>query len=198
VEAGLLARDDWSAAFITSALRIGPKAPLQPIRFQKDFILPGTSVSFTGSRLYITALGIFEAYVNGQRTSNECMAPGWTSYRHRLSYRVHDVSSLLKAGTNTICVEVGEGWYAGQLGIQSGGRFLYGGEEVALLAQLEVHSDVTRDTAIITSDETWQATPSATVSSEIYNGETYDQRQGQGLGQIVCPLKTNLSSHADV
>lgn len=177
VEVGLLARHDWQANFITSKTHLGPEAPLQPLHFVKHFTLPDDYTSTRIGRLYITALGVFEASINGKRTSDECMAPGWTSYRHRLSYRVHDVSQLLQPGENIIDVEVGEGWYAGQLGIQGGGRFLYGGHDVGVLAQLEIRSATGENLHVIKSDDSWQAHASAIQVSEIYNGEQYDARR---------------------
>ena len=138
VEAALLDPADLRAHFIASATRIGQNGPLQPICFRKDFTLPADIVSGFSARLYITALGVFEAWINRQRVTDECMAPGWQSYKHGLVYRILDVTSLLRPGQkNTIAAEVGEGWYAGRLGFNGGIRFRYG-EEIGLFAQLEV------------------------------------------------------------
>ena len=48
------------------------------------------------AEMEITALGIYEAEINGQRVSNFVLAPGWTSYDHRLQVQTYDVTALLQ------------------------------------------------------------------------------------------------------
>ena len=111
VECGLLARDDWIAVPIASAIRQPQDSPLRPLRFRKSFRLGNGAID--RARLYITSLGVYRAFINGQKVGDQCMAPGWTSYQHRLNYQVYDVAPLLNLdGPNVIAVEVGEGWYA--------------------------------------------------------------------------------------
>ncbi|KAL4914916.1 bacterial alpha-L-rhamnosidase-domain-containing protein [Aspergillus aurantiobrunneus] len=167
VECGLLSRHDWSAR------------PLQPIRFRKTFSLPIAAAQ--RARLYITSLGVFQAYINGEQVGDHCMAPGWTSYHNRLNYEVFDVASLLKAGEeNIIAVQVSEGWYATRLGFNGGTRFVYG-DELALFAQLEVVPDQGEQLpVVIATDSSWRSHQSAIIRSEIYDGEVYDAREEQG------------------
>jgi alpha-L-rhamnosidase len=179
VEAALLdPAAEFQAQFITSVERFGSDTPLRPIRFRKTFRLPEGSTSHLHARLYITAFGVFEASINGRPVSDELFAPGWTSYNHRLAYRVHDVSSLLIPDQeNVICAEVGDGWYAGRIGLREGQSFTYG-KDIGLAAQLEVRK---RDTDAFTlyTDDTWSCAPSARVHSQLYDGETYDLREEQ-------------------
>lgn len=184
VETGLLEKADWKAIFIGSVKSVegtdsggGSSNSLRPLRFWKRFQLPADkNTAGARARLYITSLGVFDVCMNGKSASEECMAPGWTSYKHRLNYRVLDVSSLLRAqGENALGVEVGEGWYAGRLGFKGGKRFWYG-QDLGLLAQLEVtFADGSAWTMI--SDESWTCSPSAILSSSIYDGEVYDHRE---------------------
>ncbi|KAJ6071955.1 hypothetical protein N7499_009969 [Penicillium canescens] len=170
VECGLLHRKNWNARAITSSVKQS-EGPLRPIRFRKTFTLPFAKVQ--QARLYITSLGVFQAYINGVPVGDHCMAPGWTSYLHRLNYEVLDVSSLLHENEpNTIAVEVAEGWYATRLGFHGGRRFIYG-DEMALIAQLEMKSE-DGDQFTVPSDSTWKSHHSAIVSSEIYDGEVYN------------------------
>lgn len=170
VETALLEEDDFKANFITSSERIGPNGPLQPLRFRKVFDLPKDLSS--QSRLYITALGVYNVWINGKLASDEHLAPGWTSYKHRLVYRILDVSSLLRAGEkNVIAAEVAEGWYAGRLSFNGGERFRYG-DEVALFAQLEVGGSGAEPWRLVT-DDSWSVMGSAIATSEIYDGEVY-------------------------
>ena len=177
VEAALLEPAiEFTASFITAAKQFGSNSPLRPIRLRKEFTPPEYVTGSARVRLYITAFGVFEAYLNGKPVSDELFAPGWTSYKHRLAYRTYDVSSLFLPGQkNVLCAEVGDGWYAGRIGLRSGQSFTYG-DEIGLAAQLEVQEN-SQDRYTLLTDETWSCTPSARVHSQLYDGETYDARE---------------------
>ncbi|VUC31215.1 unnamed protein product [Clonostachys rosea] len=180
IETVLLEKQDWSAQWIASSSKPEPNAngSLQPLRFYKTFDVPSGPVS--KARIYISALGVFDVHINGQQVGDEFMAPGWTCYQHRIPYRALDITSLLEAGKqNTVCVEVAEGWYYGRLGFNGGTRFIYGGDELAVIGQIEVHytsEDSNGSPWTMVTDDSWKATPSAIQQSEIYDGETYDAR----------------------
>ncbi|KAF4547856.1 Hypothetical protein D9617_35g090070 [Elsinoe fawcettii] len=177
-EAGLLSRSDWQANFIasTTSHNATDDAPLRPVRFIKKFKLESASKK---GRIYSSGYGVYNIFINGKPASDELMAPGWTSYHHRLNYRTYDITSLLKQGDNVIAIEASEGWYAGRLGFGGGKRFIYG-KEIAVLAQLEA------DGELVATDESWQAGASAIQRSELYDGEVYDGsvekdwKQGEG------------------
>lgn len=120
---------------------------------------------------YVTALGLYELHLNGQRVGEQLLAPEWTSYRKRVQYQAYDVTRLLRPGENAIGALLGEGWYAGRLMIV--GRFAYGTFPQFLL-QLELElADGTRQT--VTTDESWRSTTGGPLrSAGIYDGETYD------------------------
>ncbi|CAO2652674.1 Nn.00g009570.m01.CDS01 [Neocucurbitaria sp. VM-36] len=179
VEAALLnPTEEFTGSFITSDKLFEPKTPRRPIRFRKEFSLPDNSVSAIQARLYITSYGVFEAWINGKPATDELFAPGWTSYTHRLAYRIYDVSSLLIPGQrNVITAEVGDGWYAGRIGLRGGQSFTYG-EDIGLAAQLEIREGRV-DLLTVYTDDTWSCTPSARIHSQIYDGETYDTRVDQ-------------------
>ena len=80
------------------------KSP-QPIEnavfdFYRDFEAKKPVKSAT---LEITALGIYEAKINGERVSNFIFAPGWTSYRSRLQVQTYDVTDMIK-DKNTLVI----------------------------------------------------------------------------------------------
>src|SRR5205823_11401627 len=89
------------------------------------------------ARLYVTALGVYEAQIYGSVVGDHVLAPGWTSYHHRLRYQTFDVTNLLQPGRNAIGALLGDGWFRGRLGWGGGRRNVYG-EHLALLAQLEI------------------------------------------------------------
>ncbi|KAH8819234.1 glycoside hydrolase family 78 protein [Xylogone sp. PMI_703] len=173
VEVALLQNDDWTAQMVTSSEKLKTEqGGLRPLCFRKIFEATDRIVS---ARLYITSHGLYEAYVNGLRVGDHALAPGWTSYPHRLPYQTYDITAQLQKGENVLAVEVGEGWYAGRLGWGAGRRFVYG-DELGVLAQLEIIYE-TGELQRINSDDSWKWNTSAILSSEIYDGEIFDARR---------------------
>ncbi len=123
---------------------------------------------------YVSALGLYELRLNGQRVGEQLLAPEWTSYRKRVHYQTADVTALLRQGENAVAALVGEGWFAGDLMVV--GRFAYGTQPQFLL-QLEVEfADGQKQTII--SDGSWRCTTDGPIrSAGIYEGEVYDARK---------------------
>lgn len=88
------------------------------------------------------------------------------------------MTELLKSGENVIAVEVSECWYAGRLGFGGGHSRIYG-DQLGLLAQLEVQDSTGRDISTIVSDPSWECASSAIRRSELYDGERYDAEREQ-------------------
>ncbi|RAO68652.1 uncharacterized protein BHQ10_004664 [Talaromyces amestolkiae] len=188
VECSLLSAQDWIAVPISSPIvpLSHEDESLRPLLFRKTFELPATFDSVQRARLYITAFGVYRAYLNGCRIGDHEMSPGWTSYRYRIAYQVFDVTSLITTkGSNVLSIEVAEGWYAGRLGFDGGKRHIYG-DRIAVMAQLEIDG-LAGGRFKVASDISWKFHPSPIVNSEIYNGETYDARvEGENWNQ-QCP-----------
>ncbi len=176
IEATLLAREDWTAGFIASPTALQqPNSPLRPVRFRKVFASETTD-AVVKARLYVTCYGAYRAFLNGQRIGDHVLAPGWTSFHHRLVFHTYDVTDLLAVpgSDNLLSAEVAEGWYAGRLGVRGGKRYIWG-DTVALLAQLEV-TYASGAVHTVRTDDSWQSSASATLTAEIYHGEVYDMR----------------------
>ncbi len=127
------------------------------------------------ARLYSTALGAYEMFLNGKRVSEDVLAPGWTDYRERVVYQTYDVTDLLTAGNNAIGALLAPGWYATPLEwFQQPNN--YGTTPPALRAQLRIeHTDGSIEWVKTGPD--WQADTSYILSSEIYDGESQDARR---------------------
>ncbi len=124
--------------------------------------------------LSLTALGVYEASLNGRRVGNFVLAPGWTAYEKRLQIQTYDVTNLL-AADNRLSVVVGKGWYRGRLpGWKEPAREAQISTIPAgLFARLSIrYQDGSRET--ILSDESWNVTESGVRFSELYDGETFD------------------------
>ncbi|MFD8563158.1 family 78 glycoside hydrolase catalytic domain [Streptosporangium canum] len=122
------------------------------------------------ARLYATALGVYELHLNGMRVSADHLAPGWTDYRHRVTYQTYDVTALVAEGGNALGAVLADGWYAGN--ISWFGSFQYG-RRLALRAELEiVHDDGT--TTRLRTDSDWRAGSGAIRYADLQNGERQD------------------------
>ena len=98
----------WTnATWIKPAVDTGDIAPV----FGKSFTLSGEIREAT---LSLTALGVYEAELNGKRAGEFILAPGWTSYYSRLQYQEYDVTGLLEKD-NALTVTVGKGWYRSRM-----------------------------------------------------------------------------------
>lgn len=136
--------------------------------------------------LSITALGVYEASLNGQRIGDFILAPGWTAYDTRLQYQTYDVTNLVQKD-NTIQVLVGKGWYRSRLvGWQSSDRQKhYQANPAGLIACLNAeYPDGTTET--ISTDETWTVQESPVRFSEIYDGEVYDAVFKSSRSDAAC------------
>jgi alpha-L-rhamnosidase len=171
IEVGLLAAGDWSARFITPDWDEDTSHAQPCPMLRRDFQVRGPVAQ---ARLHVSSLGAHEIELNGAAVGDHVLAPGWTSYHHRLRYQTFDVTALLRSGDNAIGALLGDGWYRGTLGFGGGRRNVYG-DRLALLAQLEV-TYVDGTSEIISSDDRWRAATGPTLASDIYNGETYDAR----------------------
>ncbi|NUO45737.1 MAG: family 78 glycoside hydrolase catalytic domain [Streptomyces sp.] len=176
IEAGLLTPTDWTARAISphqppERSETQPTDP-QPPLLRKEFT---AGADMDHARLYVTAHGLYEIEINGRRVGDHALAPGWTSYHHRLRYQTYDVTDHLRAGANAIGAWLADGWYRGRLGFGGGHADLYG-DRVALLAQLEiVHRDGT--VTVVGTDASWRAGRGPILASGLLDGETYDARQ---------------------
>jgi alpha-L-rhamnosidase len=171
IETGLLSVADWSARFISPAWDEDTTKSNSAPFLRREFELKDNIKS---ARLYITALGLYEAELNGQVIGDQVFSPGWTVYDERLRYQTFDVTAMLQPGRNALGAILGDGWFRGRIGFGGGQRNVYG-KSLALLAQLEVtYAD--GSTERIVSDENWHAATGPILLSGIYDGETYDAR----------------------
>ena len=167
---GMLDKSLWKAKWIKQGFQEDTIMRPSPL-FRKQFQAQKKVVSATA---YITALGLYEAQINGKRVGDAYFTPGWTAYKKRLQYQVYDVTSLLLPGANAIGVMLGNGWYRGIIGYENNINVY--GKEIALLFQLDVrYSDGTSE--LIVSDDSWKSSTGAIQYAEIYNGETLDSRK---------------------
>ncbi|MCR5339119.1 MAG: glycoside hydrolase family 78 protein [Lachnospiraceae bacterium] len=119
----------------------------------------------------VSALGQYEAYLNGEKIGKDVLAPGWTDYHDRLLYRVYDVTDRIdmETGVNHLAVLLGTGWWAGRNAFGT-----YDFHRPALIAQLILqYDDGSRQ--VVSTDESWHYVKDTAVrDADFFNGETFD------------------------
>lgn len=198
---GLLEQKDWEAEWIGAPWQSeealpkptgGPNADLQnfpppaPL-LRKTFQL---EKKVAKAVVFITGLGYFELYVNGEKIGDDVLVPNQTNYgkrpeiekalialpdefkKYKVMYLAYDVKDQLQKGDNVIGGILGNGFY-------NPSKFWAGGYgSPRLLAQLHVtYNDGSEE--IIKSDQSWKASKSAILMDMVYYGEHYDARLEQ-------------------
>jgi alpha-L-rhamnosidase len=189
VEAGLLEPTDWTAVFVSP---VGLGAIGQPAPVLSSTITIAGEVS--SARLYATAHGVYVARLNDSQVGDSVLAPGWTSYPHRLRYQTYDVTDLVRSGDNALDVVLGDGWHRGHLGFK-GERALYG-DRLSLLAQLEITTTDGRRHVLATNGS-WTARQSEILTNDLYDGQRTDLRRRrfgpQPAGTAVEEIQADLT-----
>ncbi len=159
---------DWHAKWITASEELCEESC--PV-FEKEIAIP---FAVAKARLYVTALGLYEAAVDGRKAGSRFFAPGFTSYNHAVQYQTCDVTEQVRAakdGAVTLSITAANGWYAGYLN-GDGSRHLYG-DRPAILAELHLTAADGQEQTVGT-DGSWTVRTGQIRSSEIYMGETQD------------------------
>ena len=177
--------DVWKAKWITGNYRVHRKKRYPVDCFRKCF----HTADVKKARLYITACGLYEAKLNGQRIDDFILAPGITDYRKRVQYQTYDVTALLQDGENTLTVLLADGWYRGSCGAW-GLKNQYG-TETKLLAQLELtRADGSVQTVV--TDESWDWSNNGPIRlADNKDGEVFDARMAPSYAG-----KAKVTSHS--
>jgi alpha-L-rhamnosidase len=180
-ETGLLQASDWVARWIE---------PHETERsahvLRRSFELEAPPAD---ARLYATAHGIYETFLNGRRVGDVELAPGFTSYPTTLHVQTYDVADLLVEGENRWEVVLSDGWWRGRTGFFQSTRGY--GSTLAFLGQL--HADGT----IVTTGEGWESATGPLRRADLMAGQREDHRAeasgwkavtvaGHGYANLAC------------
>lgn len=173
-ETGILDKKEWKAKWINPELTCDPEVHKPASYLRTTFVLDSSTLenvkSHNTGRLYITAHGLYEAWINGKRVGDFVLAPGSYNYDKRLGYQTYEVTEFLCEGENQVQVILGDGWYRSVSGVD-GDRNLYG-TDIALLFQLEADGEV-----VCISDEKWEASQNGPIrENDMQQGEVVDAR----------------------
>ncbi len=142
-------------------------------QFRKEFLVNKPIKQATA---YISGLGHFDMYLNGDKVGDNFLDPGWTKYDKCALYVSFDITKQLKQGSNALGVMLGNGFYN-----IPRERYLkmittYGAPKMIMKMVVE-YADGSKQELV--SDATWKAAESPITFSSIYGGEDYDATKEQ-------------------
>ena len=161
--------EEWQAHWITPPEDEDPGYGIRPA--QSLSVAFTVSVPVRRARLYSTALGIYEAFLNGEVAGTGPLAPGSTSYDRTLYAQASDVTDALRRGDNQLEIVLSDGWYRGQVGAFR--RPSQWGTTLAARAELHIQGS-DGSWQIVRSDDTWRSAPSTITRADLMEGQHTD------------------------
>lgn len=157
----------FEAKWITTSMNTGDVCPV----FRKDWSI---TKPVRKAELIITALGVYEAVLNGSRVSEDVLMPGWTSYDKRLQYQKYDITELVEK-ENSLMVTVGKGWFSSPMPgwVESEDKDRRKNRPRGILSEIHLYLEDGSE-EIISTDHSWKWGESGIRFSEIYDGEYCD------------------------
>lgn len=158
---------------------------------------------------YISALGLFEASINGKKLSDTYFDPGESNFARCVYYVAYDITPYLNDGLNTIGIVLGNGQYTNfnvNQVMEKDGELIephryqkndgkvfetgiYGNKKV--IAEIHGMTDNGDDKIILTSGENWYITDSPITFQNWYGGENYDARKEIEGWDCPCTDRTD-------
>ncbi len=133
------------------------------------------------ARLYVTARGIYDAYLNGHRVDSAYFNPGLTQYPKTHLYQTFDVTALVQPGPNALGAQLAEGWWSGGA-TYMGGFWNFFGDRQSLLAKLVVTYADGRQDVVVSDPARWAyCNRGPVVYGSFFQGEVYDAARAAQL-----------------
>ena len=177
---GLLTESDWNGRWIGLERAMPWDEETEHSHLSARYLRQQFNIDKEVRRatLYISGLGLYEAYINGHRIGNQVLSPAPTDYRKTVLYNAFDVTEMLDK-ENAIGVVLGNGRYYTMQQNKKPYKITNFGYPTLRLNLIVEYADGTRKT--ISSDEKWKVTPDGAIrSNNEYDGETYDARKELG------------------
>jgi len=166
-EMGLLKKDDWKCKWIEPEDEVDVEARKPAPYLRRVFtVKPGLK----SARIYQTAHGLYEFWINGKLGTKDKFKPGLTSYYYRIQYQTYDITELLHEGENCWAVMLGDGWWRGVTGGTVKNNFGY---KLHFFGQIELnYEDGSSET--IGTDEQFKASTGGMIAADMLMGEIFD------------------------
>ncbi|MDR2915736.1 MAG: family 78 glycoside hydrolase catalytic domain [Tannerella sp.] len=183
---GLLDDMDWKAEWIGLDRSFSwdsetAHSRLSARYFRKEF---DSKKVVRSAKVYISGLGLYELYINGQKIGDQALAPTPTDYTKSVKYNTFDVTSSVQSGRNAIGTILGNGRFYNMRQDYKPHKIKTFGYP-KMLFQLEIeYTDGTRQTVV--SDNTWKVTADGPIrSNNDFDGEEYDAAKELGKWNTV-------------
>lgn len=175
--------DEFEAKWISGAYK-PKKNERYPIDcFRKRFEINGKVKKV---RLYISAHGIYEAFLNGKKIGDDVLTPGATDYRKRVQYQTYDITDLIQKN-NEFTVELADGWYRGSVG--AFGKVAAYGRETSFISQIEIYYENGKVEKIL-SDNTFDWSSDGKIRfSDLKDGEIVDANRSPSYSHKAKEVK---------
>ena len=171
-ETGMMDMANWQGAWISD----GRPTDYKPAPYFRKTFNAGKDIR--QARAYIAVAGLYELYINGQRTGDHRLDPLYTRFDRRNLYLTHDVTALLRQGQNAIGVVLGNGWYNHQsMAVWDFHRAPWRNRPAFCMDLHITYTDGT--TEVIRTDHDWKTASGPLVFNSIYTAEHYDARLEQ-------------------
>lgn len=144
-------------------------------------------------RFYVTGVGLFEVYLNGNKLGNEYLMPYINDYERELQVMTFEVKEGLQE-ENCLEILLGRGWYMGVFGLEL--KKEYYGNRMAAIGELHLeYEDGSRE--CILTDESWFYGGSDIEDSGIYDGEIINHLLWEGKLREEKPVEVLKNPNTD-
>ncbi len=186
-EMSFLKQTDWQAKWIGISEDKDPfSTKTNPAPYFRNEI--DIQQKIKSAKVYVSGLGYYELYLNGNKVGDNVLAPAQTNYDKRalpkllyhyddqsttrVFYNTFDVTNLLQKGKNAIGMILGNGWYNQRDRVEEGDLWY---STPRLICQLEIEY-TNGETKIVTSNKDWKVKTGPILHDGIFTGEVYDAR----------------------
>lgn len=144
-------------------------------------VFNSTDAEVAKARLYVTARGIYEVYLNGRRVGDDYFNPGVTQYNKTHLYQTFDVTDYVHSGSNALGALLAEGWWSGAATFM-GENWNFFGDRQSLLAKLVITYTNGEEKIIVTNPSTWQYYNKGPIAyGSFFQGEVYDASREKAI-----------------
>ena len=126
------------------------------------------------AKLFVTAMGAYEMFINGKRVGEDWFNPGMSQYRETLTYHAYDITGHLQNGKNAVGAILGPGFYTGYMTYTPNNYNFFGDTEALLAKIIITFEDGTKKT-IVTSPESWKLFRQGPIEyASMFQGQRYN------------------------
>ena len=170
-ETAMMSKSDWTAQWITDS----NDQDFEPSPLFRKTFKTAESKDIDYARMYISALGYYEAFINGERVGENYLDPSYTAFDKRVYYVVHDVTNLLTTGENVITSVLGNGWFNEQSVAVWDFHKADWRDRPKMICELHIHyADGTVEKLI--TDTSWKTNTGGYIYNNLYSGDMFDAR----------------------